>query len=162
MSLITKTDIVNSEIMDFSPNIPDAQINPCIEEAELMDFVPIVPAAFYTDIQEVPSPTDELYTFRLAYVKPLLVVFALKRFIPFHGRTITQFGIRQINEETSTEITGKERGELVNDMQSKINVYLIRFWNALKEADYTFDGVVYDFEDNCNTKRNLRIRIKAV
>lgn len=155
MALITKADFVN--YVNFTTNIEDRILDFHISDAENFDFVPRVPAAFYSEISSQASPADELETFRIGYVVPLLVCFAYKRFLLWQGRSITQYGIRQINEDTSVEVSDKARGELIDDIKSKINVYLTRFYNRLKEVDYTFDGVQYDF-DICARKQIIKVR----
>lgn len=155
MALIQKSDF--NIVVQFSQNIEDRMLDLHIADAENFDLVPRLPAAFYTEISSQASPADELETFRVNYVVPLLVCFAYKRFLLWQGRSVTQYGIRQINEDTSVEISDKARGELIDDIKSKINVYLTRFYNALKDADYTFDGIQYDF-DICSRKQILKIR----
>lgn len=155
MALIQKSDF--NIVVQFTQNIEDRMLDLHIADAENFDFVPRVPADFYAEISTQASPADELETFRVSYVVPLLVCFAYKRFLLWQGRNVTQYGIRQINEDTSVEVSDKARGELIDDIKSKINVYLTRFYNALKDADYTFDGVAYDFSIK-NRKQILKIR----
>lgn len=155
--LIQKSDF--NTYVQFTQNIEDRIIDFHIRDAENFDFAPKMPDAFYDALQEDTSPADELYTFRITYVTPLLVLLAYQRFLLWAGRSITQYGLRQINEDTSVEISDKARAELINDIKSKCNIVWTTFYNALKDAEYTFDGVTYDFDcEDTNTKFDLIIR----
>jgi hypothetical protein len=53
------------------------------------------------------------------YIKPFLVLGSYYRFLLWHGANVSQYGIRQNNEDTSSEVSDKRRAELMGDVQSK-------------------------------------------
>lgn len=120
-------------------------------------------AVVNTDSLPTSSNTNweqiDLMTFWLEYVKPYFVLSAYSRFLLWHGANITQFGTRQINEDTSTEISDKRRGELMADIRNKINTYLSRLNKKFSSVNGVFDGVTYtvDCEDNTTPTRGATI-----
>lgn len=95
------------------------------------------------------------------YVKPYLVCCAFSRYLLWTGRNISQFGIRTNSEDTSTEVSDKARGELIADIENKKAHYWSRFKKKIYDDDYTYDGVLYSFETDCEIsrpKRNFNIR----
>lgn len=145
--------------VDFSDNIPDKKIEYHIGDAQLFDLKPLVPDALYTDLFSLSS-RPELQGLLDDQVTPYLICCAFSRFLLWTGRNISQFGIRVNAEDTSTEVSDKARAELIADIENKMAYYLAEFKKALKEADYTFDGTLYNF-DSCEVskpKRNFKIR----
>lgn len=95
------------------------------------------------------------------YVKPYLVCCAFSRYLLWTGRNISQFGIRTNSEDTSTEVSDKARAELIADINNKKAYYWSRFKKKIYDDDYTYDGVLYNFETDCDVsrpKRNFNIR----
>ena len=112
------------------------------------------PTSANTDWAEI-----ELMTFWTNYIKPYFVMSAYSRFLLWHGANITQFGARQINEDTSTEITDKRRGELLADIKGKVNIYLSRLNKEFARVRGIFDSVTYtiDADDNTEPTRGTNI-----
>lgn len=158
MALITKSDF--STYVQFTENIKDRMIGYHMTKAETLDFKPLVPLAFWTIINTgSPGMGDELETFFDEFCKPVLIHFCILRFLAEHGTNITQFGMVQPTETTSQPATDAARSVVRNQYKSDLQSYLNLFYARLKEVEYTFDGVVYDF--TCEPRQN-GIRIKAV
>lgn len=167
-NLINKDDF--GAYVQWSNNIPAANVDYHCADAQNFDVEPIMPTAvvsgnnMLTDIiaalAESPVTKPELVAFYGAYVKPLLVLNAYRRFLLVHGINNTQFGLRVNNEETSNEITDKRRGEIMSDAQQKANVYLAKMTAELKAVDYTFDNIVYQYA--CAKKPRANTRIAAI
>lgn len=158
MALITKTDF--SEFVQFTTNIPDRLINYHRDKAEVLDFKPLVPSAFWTIINSgSPGMGAELEDFFNEYCKPILVHYAMNRFMIEAGVNITQFGLVSPREDTSQPVSDQQRASMRNQYKSDLQSYLSKFYARLKEVNYTFDGVVYDFD----CKRKSRgLFIKAI
>lgn len=103
------------------------------------------PSSANTNWKEV-----EVMSFFTAFVKPFLVCASYYRFLNWHGANVTQFGIRQINEDTSNEVSEGRRGELMADINNKKQHYLSLMLKRFSDVAYTFDEVKYETTD-CNT-----------
>jgi len=168
--LIDKDDF--GQYVKWSNNIPAADVNFHCKDAQNFDAVPIMPIAvvsgnnLITDIEtaiaESPVTRPELIAFFEDFVKPYLVLCADRRFLLLHGINITQFGIRVNNEDTSNEIDKEKLANFMADALHKSNVYLARLTDGLKDANYTFDTIVYSFNNLETTKPRAKTRIKAV
>lgn len=159
MALVTKSDFIS--VVQFTENISDRILDFHISDAENFDFVPRVSAAFYAAVQISASPANEMTDFRENFVKPLIVCYAFQRYLLWAGRSVTQYGLVQIKEDTSDAITRQDRADLINDIKSKANVYLTRFYNELTAINYTIDGVVYSFDSTCESRKPV-MKIRAV
>lgn len=158
MVLATKEDF--STYVQFTTNIPDRLITYHRDKAETLDFKPLVPAAFWTKIiQSSPGIGAELQDFIDDYIKPIIIHFAMLRFLVEHGRNITQFGLVVPIENTSQPAANTDRADVRNQYNKDLQSYLKLFYSRLKEVSYTFDGTVYNFD--CNRKQT-RILIKAI
>lgn len=168
MALINKSDF--SEYVVFSNNIKDDNIDVHCRDAQNFDVYPIMPTAKVSGnnmiddiifaLTESPVEKPELIALFNDYVKPFMVLKAYCRFLLYHGRNITQYGIRVNNEDTSNDIGDKGRAEFIADNEHKANVYLARLNKALKDANYTFDSVVYQYA--CQTKPKAKTRIYSI
>jgi len=87
---------------------------------------------------------------------------AYSRFLLWHGANVTQFGTRQINEETSVEISDKRRGELLAEVRNEINVYLSRLNKNFNSVKGIFDGVTYAIDCGDNTKSTRGFNVWGV
>lgn len=163
--LIDKTDFIN--VVPMSGNIPDANVDLHCLDAQNIDTFPIMPSTsagvnIVTDIENTNSGArPELHAWFNTYLKPYMVCMAHARFLLWQGNNITQFGVRVNNEDTSEAVSDKTRGELIASSEHKANVYLAKATSALKDADYTFDTVVYSY-NNCNNKPRAKTRIFSV
>lgn len=167
--LINKDDFAG--IVKWSANIPDRDVDFYCIEAQKFDVYPVMPLAVVTGnnfiedieiaIQESPVTKTKLVAFYDDYVKPFLVCKAYERLLVLHGRNITQFGLRVNNEETSSEVSDKARGEWIEQTTHKANVYLADLMKEMKKVNYTFDSVVYSFA-KCDNKPKYSTRIKAI
>jgi len=147
--------IIKSEFLEFvklGANVTkNSDIDTYIKDMQEIEFKPVVPTAFYTAITGTPG--SELTTFLNDYVKPYLICGSYEKFLLWHGRNVAQFGLRENQEDTSTPISDKARGELIADVRRKTNVYLASMNDRLNDVSYTFDSVVYDF-NTCNTSKS--------
>jgi len=169
VQLIDKDDF--GTYVKWSDNLRASDVDFHCKDAQNFDAYPIMPIAVVSlnnivlDVENAvnvsPVTRPELLEWFTDYLKPFLVTKAYARLLLWQGRNVTQFGLRVNNEETSTELTDKNRSELIADTEHKCNVYLARLTSALKDADYTYDSIVYSFSD-CETKPRAKTRIKAV
>ena len=158
MALITKSDF--SEYVQFTENIKDRLLDFQITKAETLDFQPLVPANFWTNLTTTsPALSGELEDFYTDYCKPVLVHFAMLRYLIEAGVNLTQFGIVNPLENTSQPASDGQRASMRNQYKSDLQSYLAKFYARLKDVEYTFDGVVYDFD--CEPKQQKMI-IKAI
>ena len=146
MPQLSKSDL--AEIVEqFTTNIEDRLIMPHIQKTIEIGFVQIVPQALINAILAVQFNTStkpELLAFYDNYFKQVWAYLAYVRFFTWHGRNITQFGLVSINDETTTQITDKTRGELINNIEHDSQVYMTRMLNELKESNYTFDSISFN------------------
>lgn len=150
MALITKAHF--NQYVQFTQNIPDRIIDFHILKAETLDFKPLVPADFWTIINTgSPGMGAELETFFDDYIIPILVHFAMLRFLTEAGTNITQFGVVAPREDTSEPASMQLRADIKNQYHADLQAYLNKFYARLKDAEYTFDGVTYDFD--CEPKQ---------
>lgn len=170
VQLIHKDDF--GTYIKFSDNIPARDVDFHCKDAQNFDAYTIMPLAVVSgnnivldvenSVNVSPVTRPELLEWFEDYLKPFLVCKAYARFLLWAGRNITQFGLRVNNEDTSTEVTDKNRAEMIADVEHKCNVYLARLTKALKDADYTYDSIVYSF-DNCDSsKPKAKTRIYAI
>ena len=138
----------------LSNNIKKSELDIPIKDAQL-ELLSWIPDVMYTDLMNNLDSKPELTTLFNEYIKPVLVLTAYYKFILWHGRNISQFGIRQNNEDTSEEISDKARGELMADVQSRKSAYLNVLKDKMDEDNYTYDSVEYNFYASDN-KRELR------
>lgn len=168
--LIDKDDF--GQYVKWSNNIPAADVNFHCKDAQNFDAVPIMPIAvvsgnnLITDIEtaisESPVTRPQLLTFYTDFVEPYLVLCAYNRFLLLHGINITQYGLRINNEDTSNEIDEKKLANVMADALHKSNVYLARLTDRLKDVNYTFDNIVYSYNNCETTKPRAKTKIKAV
>jgi len=167
-NLINKTDF--PEYVKFTTNVEDIDVDFECKDAQGIDFYPIAPTAkvsgnnmtddIVAALAEDPITKPELVALFNNYLKPFLVCSAYARFLLLAGRNITQFGLRVINEETSTEVSDKGRSEMIKDINHKSNVYLAKFNEELKNKNMTFDSVVYEYK--CSESPKAKTRFAAV
>ena len=158
--LIIKSDF--EAYCKLGKNIKDSDLDLHIRDAQEIELFSWIPDNMYTDLMDNLSTKPELTDLFNNYIKPFLVVSAYYKFILWHGKNISQYGIRQNTEDTSEEISDKSRAELMADVQAKKNVYLSRLKDTMFDDDYTYDNVVYDFYNDCDKKElqpQLNIRI---
>lgn len=158
MALITKSDFTT--YVQFTANIQDRLLDYHITKAETLDFQPLVPDAFWTNINSTsPALSGDLETFFEDYCKPVLIHFAILRYLIEAGVNLTQFGIVNPLENTSQPASDGQRASMRNQYKSDLQSYLNKFYARLKEVEYTFDGTVYDFD--CKVKQQKMI-IRAI
>jgi len=156
--------IIKSEFTEFvklGANVTkNSDIDTYIKDMQEIEYKTIVPLTFYNAI--TGSPGTELTAFLNEYVKPYLICGAYEKFLLWHGRNVSQFGLRENQEDTSTPISDKARAELIADVRRKTNVYLLSMNDRLNDVSYTFDGVVYDFTSCDVAKSKPKIGMKQV
>jgi hypothetical protein len=106
----------------------------------------------------------DLLNFWNDYIKPLMCALTMKRYTLWAGANYTQFGIRQNNDETSTEITTARRAELLQDIERKVNYYQMNAIKYLASVNNELDGVVYDLDNNdvVNPRPTFTIHVPSV
>lgn len=118
-----------------------------------------------TGSQPDTTPADwelnELGTFYINYLKPYLVFKTFGRFLLWVGRNITQYGLREINEETSVAVTDEGRSALIKDIKGKASIWQSRVSNYLCNVHWTFDTVKYEIDTDIykeNPRKTFNIR----
>lgn len=137
--LVSKADFPG--LVPFSPAIPEDQINLHISNAEKRDLRPLFGKPFLDALNGERGP--ELDSFFEEFVKPFLVLAAFVRFLPVHGRNITQFGVTKLADNTFEQVSNEERGEILKQSRTDLSQAEQQLRNAFNEVDGTFDGVNY-------------------
>lgn len=152
--------IIKSEFRTFcklGANVgKDSELDSFIKDMQELEFRAIIDEPFYQDLIGDLTSRPELQSFLDTYIKPYLILGAYAKFLLWHGNNISQFGIRNNNEDTSTEVSDKRKGELIADVEHRANKYLAIMNRELFLANYTLDGVVYTFFDDAYKTRGKR------
>lgn len=163
MPQLSKTELA-SVVEQFTTNIEDRLINPHIKKTIEIGFVEILSENLIDAIQSL-SLTDnakpQLISFYNNYFKQVWSYFAYIRFLTWHGRNITQFGLVAINDDTTSLVSDKARAELINNTERDSQTYLTRMLNELNESNYTFDNINFTKVSPINKPRN-RFGIRAI
>jgi hypothetical protein len=156
--IISKIDFNASNIVKFSQNIREDQIDPFIIAAQEYDLEPRLGDALYNDILTVLSGEivrPELLAFVNSKVKRYLVLASYYRFISGHGINITQFGVSQTRDPQGTfdQVTAQDRAVVLRQVASDLNVSLIK----MTSEPFIFDGVSYEkTEKGANQNQMIR------
>lgn len=113
------------------------------------------------DTNPLDWSVNQLGTFFLNYLKPFLVFVSYGNFLLWAGTNLTQYGIVQIDEDTSEQITDQRRAELIANVSKKANVWLSRLKRRMCEVNDTFDAVNYSQTDGnfkVNPRKTFNIR----
>lgn len=140
------------------------ELDMSIQDMQELEFGSWCDTPFYEDLMNCNATDDpQLYSLLNTHIKPYLVCGAYAKFLLWHGRTINQGGIRQNLSDTDNEISDKARGELMNDIIRKQNIYLNKLKFKLCADNYTYDGITYTFFDELDkTRPHNKITIKQV
>ncbi|HUQ67170.1 MAG TPA: hypothetical protein VM101_13495 [Flavitalea sp.] len=131
--LITKTDIIT-----YRPTavLDDTRIKPFILEAQRLDLEPVLNAAFYYDfVYKFDATGDSMYTayqnlligttytygnltIQFDGVKPMLVYFALSRFITANILNITRMSVTVKTVDQSQTADTAQLKMMVNELRS--------------------------------------------
>jgi hypothetical protein len=162
MQIITKADLTAQNLVRFSPNIRDEEINPAIVAAQDYDLEPRLGDALVSALGALPpvpedpdpDPAPELREFRNKYVARYLVLKSYERFIAQHGINITQFGVSKTGDpqNTFTQADSSDRAIILKQVRSDAEVALSRLTRALEAAEWTFDGVLYAAQEKLNRR----------
>lgn len=103
----------------------------------------------------------QLGNFFYNFLRPYLVFISYKKFMIWIGANVTQYGLREINEDTSIPISDGRRAELISDIKTKSNIWLSRLKNEICLMKWIFDNKDYSpVNDNYvfNNKKTFKIR----
>lgn len=156
--IITKSDFTPANLVKFSQNIKDDQIEPYINAAQDYDLQPRLDSELYQDILGViEGATDrpELTAFINTKLKRFLVLTAYHRFIAQHGMNVTQFGVSLTRDPQGTfdQVSAQDRAVVLRQVASDINVALIK----LTSEPFIFDEISYEKTDK-GSNQNQMIR----
>lgn len=157
--LIKKSDF--KIYFKFSDNIKDNEIDLHIRDAQEVEFFSWCDTDFYNDITGTLTNRPQLETLLNNYIKPYLIACSYYKFLLWHGRNVSQFGLRVNNEDTSVELSDKARAELLADVEHKKNIYLNKLTQKIYNDGYLYDGITYTFYDDSNKsnpKNTMRIK----
>lgn len=163
MPQLTKEQL-SSVVEQFTTNIEDRLINPHIVKTIEIGFENILSndlilALKTVSLNDVNKP--QLIAFYNTYFKQVWSYFSYIRFLTWHGRNITQFGLVSISEETTSLVSDKARAELINNTERDSQTYLTRMLNELKDVNYTFDNIQFSKVSIIAKPRN-RFGIRAI
>lgn len=166
----TKADF--EQYVTFSQNIPDKNINPRISEAYKFTVKPLLDSLAvdifnFTDPDFDPLTYDpdtytgdrpELVAFYKNFVEHWWIFLSMKRFLANHGFNLTQFGFTKTDDPqgTFTQLSPQERVIQAKQIESDIDVLYSMLLTAGKEANWTFDEIVYRIPGSDNCKRGNR------
>ena len=156
--LIQKSDI--KQYFPFSENVSDSDIVLFMKNAQVVEFKSWTPTDFYTDLVGTLTSKPELLALLNDYIKPYLCSEAYYNFLLWHGRKVTAGGLKQTLDATTENVSDKARAELLQDVERQRNIFLSMLKRRLSEDSYTYDGVVYDFNqvrDSKKPKTNIGI-----
>jgi hypothetical protein len=134
--------------------IKGTEMDMSIQDMQELEFNSWCDTPFYEDLMNC-NETDrpQLHSLLNTLIKPYLICGAYAKFLLWHGRTINQGGVRSHLSDTDNEISDKARGELMNDVIRKSNIYLNKLKLKLCSDNYTYDGTEYTFYDEIDKKR---------
>jgi hypothetical protein len=156
MPQLTKTELAGV-VEQFTINIEDRLINPHITKAIEIGFENIMPPALLGAIVALDlsgGGHTDLKDFYNSYFKQVWSYAAYIRFLKWHGNNVTQFGLATVNDESTTIVSDKTRGVLINSTERDYEVYLKRALNRIIEKNNTFDGVSYAKLTNVRRPKN--------
>lgn len=156
--IITKADFTPANLVKFSQNIKDDQIEPYINAAQDYDLQPRLDPELYQDILGViegAADRSELTAFINTKIKRFLVLTAYYRFIASHGINVTQFGVSLTRDPQGTfdQVSSQDRAVVLRQVASDINVALIK----LTSEPFIFDEISYKKTDK-GSNQNQMIR----
>lgn len=149
--LITKADFTPANLVKFSQNIEDDQINPAIYAAQEYDLEPRLGATLYLDCMAVIAGSitrPELLAFVNSKVKRFLILTAYGRFVAGHGLNLTQFGLSKTADPQGTfnQAEAQERAIILRQVKADAEVALIK----MTSVNFVFDGVSYQKESGAS------------
>jgi len=147
VALVSATEFFN--YTKIGANVaPSTEIDEYIREMQELDFEVWCDDAFYNALENTTlSINPELYQLLQIYVKPYLILGSYEKFLLWHGVNINKMGLRINLSDTDTNISDKTKSELLADVRNKKNIYLAKLTRRLKQDNYTYDGIVYNFYD---------------
>lgn len=143
--LIGKADFAAANLVKFSQNIREDQINPFIYAAQEYDLEPRLGATLYDALEAIKGAPDperpELTAFLTGPVSRYLALSAYHRFIAQHGLNVTQFGLTKTADPQGTleQSSGQERAIIMRQVAADQGVALIK----MTSGPFAFDGVAY-------------------
>jgi hypothetical protein len=158
-------------LSDFPNGILDWNISTVYGVGEFVIYNSVAYKSLNGNTGEQPNlfPFDwevnQLATFYYNFVKPYLVFYSYSRFLLWIGSNLTQYGLREINEETSIPVSDQRRAELIRDIQQKGSIWNSRLKNKLCKENYIFDTISYapDCEEyKLNPSKTFGIRAVGV
>jgi hypothetical protein len=157
--LITKADFTGANLVKFSQNIAEDQLNLHIHAAQEYDLEPRLGEELYDAVlgAETAFPLrPELLVFINKKVKRYLVLAAYRRFISAHGLNVTQFGLTKTADPQGTfnQAEAQERAIITRQIDADANVALLK----MTSAPFTFDGLSYE---KANKAGNVSASIRA-
>jgi len=142
--LVSKADFTGANLVKFSQNISEDQLNLYIQAAQEYDLEPRLGEDLYADIlgAELAFPLrSELLAFIEKKVKRYLVLISYRRFISAHGLNITQFGLTKTADPQGTfnQAESQERAIITRQIDADANVALLK----MTSTAFIFDGISY-------------------
>jgi hypothetical protein len=142
--LVTKADFTGANLVKFSQNIAEDQLNLYIQSAQEYDLEPRLGEDLYLAVLGAATaspPPTELLAFINTKVKRYLVLASYLRFISAHGLNVTQFGLTKTADPqgTFTQQEPQERAIITRQTDADANVAL----KKMTSKPFVFDGISY-------------------
>lgn len=145
MYLQLETDFSNIILANW--DIADTyQVNDFVIYNNIVYKALVITTGNQPDINPADWEENELGTFYIKYLKPYLVFKSFSRFLLWIGRNITQYGLREMNEETSVPVSDEGRSALIKDIKGKASIWENRISNYLCDVHWTFDTIKYEVD----------------
>jgi hypothetical protein len=142
--MITKKDITE-KVSAISLQVPDSKIQPFIEDAIRYDIQPLLGGALFDAVAALEETSEEsdLKTFWKNYVQPYAIASTASRFFALYGKNATQFGVRELIDDTSQGVSDRGRGEIIAYYQEIANEEKVRLLNFLNFQNWAIGGTSY-------------------
>jgi hypothetical protein len=85
----------------------------------------------------------ELYSFWYEHVRQYMAYCTLGRFLLWHGKNITQEGIREPFEDSSSEVDSRGKGTMIAACKSMASTEQNLLMKKIELVNWTFDGTAY-------------------
>jgi hypothetical protein len=158
VATITKADIA-ATVENFTVNIEDRLVSGHINKAWEIDFENIMPTSLKVAISGLSltaSGNTQLKALFNNHVTKCWAYRAYGRFLANHGNNVTPFGIMQVLDQDQRVADSKDRAFMIANNDRDASVFFSRFIKAMEDANWTFDGTVYLFEDGQPRKKPSR------
>jgi hypothetical protein len=169
--MIDKYLITKEDILYFRPTavLDDSAIKPYIKEAQITDLKPVLNDALFLDfIQKFDQTGDSMYTKyrelltgksytyrgKLIYfegVKPMLVYYALSRFVLNNPVQVTRYGVVHKSNAQSENVDPQTLRMFINELKSVAMTYQNNVIQFLEQNSSDYPLYNYNYSNDAAT-----------